>query len=169
MSGITNTVQGLALLATGSLGSANATISVTVPTGYRYLRVVFQGYTTGDPGVTHVKMRINAAAVNYQSRAYGMLTTTVVNVTSTDSIPVSPDSAFGAAARVFVCADISSPAAGNKQITGTFAGIEPTSPTYSSGTISSVYNSTSEVTGVSFVLTASTFTTASRIYVFGSR
>lgn len=164
-----NGTLNMALVASGTLGSANATISASVPSGFRLLRVEFLGFTTGDPGATAIKMRINAATTNYLGRAYTSTTTTIANVTNTDSFPVSGASMFGGAGTLQVSASIACPASAAKYVTGTLFGLEAGSPTYHSGTFGGRYNDSAELTEVSFVLSSSTWTTASVVRVYGTK
>lgn len=160
-------VQDLELLDVATLSSANATITATIPSGYRYIKIVFLGFTTGDPGATAIKMRFNGASANYQSRAYQIFSTSFTSFTNTDAIGVLGGGAVGAAARVMCDYSVLSYDGVNKHVCGNYAALEPTSPTYVAGFLTGAYNSTAEITQIDIVLAASTWTTDSELRIYG--
>lgn len=150
-------------------GAGAATLSATIPSGYRYLHVVFYGVTAGDPGATPILFRINGVATNYLARTLQTFVATLQNVTNTTGVPVQVGSAFGAAACIGCVLDVMCPASRKKMIVGASFGTEEgTETTSSQQTIVGESDDTAEVTSVSFVLAASTWTTATELRVYGA-
>ena len=162
----------LGVIATGTLGSANATISATIPSGYRYLKAILSGVVTGDAGVNSiVKMRINGVTSNYLSRSWYSQTTTYGADTgaSTDGIAVLSVQ-IGEAMQVIICADIVAPSGHGKNVYADGSATEEATESTTLRVFSmGQSDDTAEVTSISFVLGGSTWTTASKISVMGFR
>lgn len=163
-------IQDLKLASKATLGSANATITATIPSGYRYLRVVLYGVTTGDTGVgSRLKLLINGAVTNYRSRSWYVLTTTFgADAGSiTDGIAVGAPQ-VGVAMRFMMTADIIAPINSKKMITGEGAATEEGTETSTNRFFfMGESDETADVTSISIVLPASTWTTATELRVYG--
>lgn len=165
MSQIQTAVTGLALLTTSSLSSANATISATIPSGYRYLRVVLYGVTTAAIATT-VKLTINGSNTTYYTRILRATVATFNTTSATDSVILLSDNTGCTLFSAIV--DIECPSGVGKRY---FTKINCTdgSTTDYEGFGGGMSSHTAEITSIEVVVAGTTWTTATKMYVLGTK
>lgn len=152
-------------LAVATLGVANATISATIPSGYRYLRVVLHGITTAAIATT-VKLTYNTLTANYYTRLVRATVATFSSTTATDSLLLISDNT--GCTLITGVIDITSPSGQGKRFIGR-VNVSDGSTTDYLAMVNGIQTGTNEITSVEITVAGTTFTTATTLTVYGSK
>ena len=150
-----------------TLGVAGATVSVSVPTGYRHLRFVLHGVATSDISSGQpIKVTINGLTTGYWGRLIRATVATFSSTSETTGLLLISDNT--GCRNITAFGDISCPAGVHKRLSAEMhVDDSPTATTSYIGFARATQTSTAEVSSVEVTFTSNTFTTATTLTVYG--